>query len=68
MTYGEAILEREAAEAERIFHWRREELERAGYGRSAAEELADRFDIDLHLAVRLLRDGCPPATAVRILS
>ncbi|MBD0291527.1 MAG: hypothetical protein ICV74_09740 [Thermoleophilia bacterium] len=68
MTYGEVILEREAAEAERVFNWRREELERAGYGRDAAEELADRSDVDLHLAVRLLRDGCPPPMAVRILS
>ncbi len=68
MTYAEAMLDRAALEAERVFNWRREELERAGYARPAAEELADRFEVDLHVAVRLLRDGCPAAMALRILT
>jgi len=29
--------------------------------------LAERSDVDLHHAVDLLRNGCPPSTAVRIL-
>lgn len=47
--------------------WRFEQLLRAGYGRRAAARLARRRDVDLHLAVRLRRDGCPVATALRIL-
>jgi hypothetical protein len=47
--------------------WRTEELERAGYSRRAAERLAARQDIDLHLAVGLLERGCSPELALRIL-
>jgi hypothetical protein len=54
-------------ESERIERWRVEELERAGYDRDDAVELAGRSYVDLHLAVELLERGCPPATAVRIL-
>lgn len=55
------------AEAERVLCWRLEELERAGYTRSEAREIAERTDVDLHLAVALARGGCPPATALKIL-
>ncbi len=54
-------------ESERIQRWRAQELERAGYDRQAAAELAGRADVDLHRAVELLERGCPPATALRIL-
>lgn len=54
-------------ESERIYRWRTQELERAGYGIDAALELAGRTDIDLHFAVELLERGCPPAIALRIL-
>jgi hypothetical protein len=54
-------------EAERIEHWRAEELERAGYEPLQAAELAARNDVDLHLAVDLLERGCPLDTALRIL-
>jgi hypothetical protein len=54
-------------EQERVEAWRAEELERAGYGRRAAARLATRRDIDLHLAVELLRRGCPPELALEIL-
>jgi hypothetical protein len=54
-------------ETDRIERWRAEELERAGYGRRHAAELAARHDVDLHLAVDLLERGCPVETAVRIL-
>jgi hypothetical protein len=54
-------------ELERVEAWRMEELERAGYGPDAATELAQRHDVDLHGAVALIRRGCPPDTAFRIL-
>ncbi len=54
-------------ESERIQRWRAQELERAGYDRQAAAELAGRADVDLHRAVELLERGCPPAKALRIL-
>ena len=47
--------------------WRAEELERAGYGTRAAGRLAARHDIDLHRAIELLDQGCPPELATKIL-
>jgi hypothetical protein len=55
------------AEAERVLLWREEELERVGYERAAARDLAERTYVDLHLAMNLLRRGCPADTALRIL-
>ena len=57
----------EQTELERIEQWRAEELERAGYDRSAADLLAARHDVDLHLAVDLLERGCDRQLALRIL-
>ena len=57
----------EDTELEKIERWRSEELERAGYGTRAAGRLATRHDIDLHLAVGLLEQGCPAELAVKIL-
>lgn len=57
----------EDPELEKIERWRSEELERAGYGTRAAERLAARHDIDLHLAVGLLDQGCSPELALKIL-
>lgn len=54
-------------EQERVERWRAEALERAGYGAAAAAELAARMDIDLHRAIGLLENGCPPDTALKIL-
>jgi hypothetical protein len=54
-------------EQERIERWRAEELERAGYERSAAVLLASRMDVDLHYATDLLRRGCEPELALQIL-
>ena len=55
------------SEDERMLRWRAEELQRAGYEPLAAVELACRTDVDLHLAVDLLRQGCAAETALRIL-
>jgi hypothetical protein len=54
-------------EQERIERWRAEELERAGYERRAADRLATRHDVDLHLAISLLERGCKPELALQIL-
>jgi hypothetical protein len=47
--------------------WRAEQLETAGYGAQDAAELAMRQDVDLHVAVGLLSQGCPADLALRIL-
>jgi hypothetical protein len=50
-----------------ILAWRIAALDRAGYDEGDAVLLAALKDVDLHLAVDLLDQGCPPATALRIL-
>ena len=50
-----------------IARWRFAQLLRAGYGRRQASVIAGRRDVDLHLAVDLLENGCPVETALRIL-
>ena len=59
---------REESEEARVLAWRTAALRRAGYGESAAAELACSRDVDLHRAVDLVRIGCPPETARRILA
>jgi hypothetical protein len=66
MTAAELELDLDA-EAERVVLWREEALERVGYERATARHLAERTYVDLHLAVDLLRRGCPADTALRIL-
>lgn len=56
-----------SAPVDPVQSWRRERLEAVGYTRAQALMLSERVDIDLHLATRLIEDGCPPPTAVRIL-
>ncbi len=58
--------ERETEE-DRVVTWRRQELERAGYGEEIAQMLSELRYVDLHRATRLLRRGCPPQTALQIL-
>jgi hypothetical protein len=67
MASVDLIVDPRQAEAERVFGWRLEELERAGFDRIAARELAERSYVDLHLAIALMRGGCPHDTALRIL-
>lgn len=54
-------------EEERVLAWREAELERAGFDPEGAFELAISHEVDLHAAIELVRRGCPPATALRIL-
>lgn len=55
------------SELDRVEEWRAEELERAGYPVSDAAKIAARHDVDLHLAIDLLREGCPVPVALAIL-
>ena len=66
MTAAETDL-RDDTELERVQAWRAEELERAGYSSAAAAQLAARLDVDLHRAIDLVRQGCPPDVALSIL-
>jgi hypothetical protein len=54
-------------ELDRVQEWRAEELERAGYPVRDAARLAERHDVDLHLAIDLITQGCPVPVAVEIL-
>lgn len=57
----------EITEDERVARWRLDQLVRAGYDETAALVLADLVHVDLHLAVDIVRHGCPSDTALRIL-
>ena len=50
-----------------ILAWRIAVLDRAGYDEGDAVLLAAVKDVDVHLAVDLLDQGCSPETALRIL-
>ena len=52
---------------EPVRSWRREALEAAGYPECAAFALSHYPDVDVHQAARLLQNGCPVWTALRIL-
>ena len=54
-------------EDQRVRTWRLDVLFAAGYDFALATEIACRNDVDLHQAVELVRRGCPPALAARIL-
>ncbi len=62
-----AELQIEETESERVERWRTEALERVGYDADSAAMLAARLDVDLHLAIELVEQGCSPAVALRIL-
>ena len=66
MTAAETGLQ-EDTEFERVQAWRAEELERAGYDPAAAARLAASHDVDLHLAIDLVRQGCTHEVALSIL-
>jgi len=50
-----------------VHRWRVEQLRESGYPARVAKKIASRRDIDLHLAIELLRRGCTVGLAVRIL-
>jgi hypothetical protein len=62
------VLEEQAPEpAARVLGWRIEQLIAVGFDSDAAFVLALDRNIDLHDATELVRRGCPPHTAFRIL-
>ena len=67
MTITELELPGENDKESNVVQWRRVRLMRAGYDEEAARELARRSDVDLHRAIDLVRAGCPPELAYRIL-
>jgi hypothetical protein len=54
-------------EAVRVTCWRATELIRAGYDAETAFALAEKPEVDLHLALELVGRGCPPDLACKIL-
>jgi hypothetical protein len=52
---------------EEVLAWRLSQLERAGYPAETAEQIA-RSEADLHVALRLLAQGCTPELAAAILT
>ena len=54
-------------ESERVLRWRIDVLSHAGYDERLALKLALQRDVDLHRATDLLRRGCEPELAARIL-
>lgn len=62
-----ATLVERIVEADPVRQWRLDELVRAGYTPIDALVLSGRRDVDIHVAERLLRAGCPADTALRIL-
>lgn len=64
---GDAIEESAPDPAARVLGWRIERLLAVGFDSDAAFVLALDRNVDLHQATALVRRGCPPQTAFRIL-
>ena len=62
-----ALAELEEQDVGGVRRWRFLVLSSAGYDVGDALELAANPNVDLHFAVDLVRKGCPPQTAFRIL-
>ena len=62
-----ATLARRVIGTDSVRRWRFEQLQRGGYPPGDALVLSARSDVDLHQAIRLLRDRCAVPTAMRIL-
>ena len=54
-------------EAAEVLAWRFDALCRTGFDLDAAAVIAANVEVDLHEAIDLVRRGCPPALATRIL-
>jgi hypothetical protein len=62
-----ATLSEQVTEGDPVRRWRLQELIRAGYNPCDALVLSGQSEIDLHVATDLVKRGCPPRTAARIL-
>jgi hypothetical protein len=56
-----------ATEQKRVEQWRERELGRAGFDEDVAWLLSTHQEVDLHDAIKLLRDGCDQTVAMLIL-
>ncbi len=63
----DAIEESGPDPAARVLGWRIEQLIAVGFDSDAALVLALDRNVDLHDAAELVKRGCPPQTAFRIL-
>lgn len=63
----EDVVENTTDPAAKVLGWRVEQLLDAGFDSNAAFVLALDRTVDLHEAIELVRRGCPPETALRIL-
>ena len=63
----ELIEENAPDPAARVLGWRIEQLMAVGFDSDAAFVLALDRSVDLHDATELVKRGCPPRTAFRIL-
>ena len=54
-------------ELDLVEQWRSQSLTRVGYDLESATVLAASHEVDLHLAMRLLEQGCPVNVALQIL-
>ena len=66
-TQVQAIEPVAGSEAERILAWRLEQLARSGFDFEPAMQIALCSEVDLHDAIDLVKRGCEPALAARIL-
>jgi hypothetical protein len=62
-----ATLAEKVTAGDPVRRWRLHGLVRAGYDPCDALVLSGQPEIDLHLAIDLIKRGCPPRMAVRIL-
>lgn len=54
-------------ECSKVEKWRLHVLEEAGYSFGLAQRLAMSATVDLHVATRMIREGCDPEIAAEIL-
>jgi hypothetical protein len=62
-----ATLAEKVTDGDPVRRWRLQRLVRAGYDPGDALVLSGQPEIDLHVAIDLVKRGCSPRTAVRIL-
>ena len=62
-----ASSQRQESVASQVLHWRTDQLRKLGFEPEDAALLAAQPDVDIHRARHLIRRGCPPKTALRIL-
>ncbi|MFL5912812.1 MAG: hypothetical protein ACJ768_19880 [Gaiellaceae bacterium] len=55
------------SETERVERWRMDELLRVGFDVEFAALIAAEPGVDLHTAIDMVEQGCPPDLAARIL-